>query len=68
MPRSIFRPSKSEIWAQIAADIGGDFIDGGFWKRAILRYEHEEWRVVLDLKHGTSVKKSTGTLQNFFFL
>lgn len=28
--RSIFGPSKDEIWSQIATDIGGEFIEEGF--------------------------------------
>ena len=28
--RSAFGPSKDEIWTQIATDIGGEFIEGGF--------------------------------------
>ena len=31
--KSIFGPSKDEIWTQIATDIGGEFIEGGFWAR-----------------------------------
>ncbi len=27
--RSVFGPSRDEIWTQIAADIGGEFIVGG---------------------------------------
>ena len=34
--RSAFRPSKDEIWTQIATDIGGEFIEGGFWSNARL--------------------------------
>lgn len=56
MLRSIFGPSQSEIWGQIAADIGGDLIDGGFWKGKILRYEHEDWTVVLDVFARTTGK------------
>lgn len=48
MLRALFGPSKAEIWSQIADDIGGDFIEGGFWERDQLRYDHEQWTVVLD--------------------
>lgn len=34
--RSAFGPSKDEIWTQIATDIGGEFIEGGFWGNARL--------------------------------
>ena len=29
--RSLFGPSKGEIWGQIAKDIGGRFSEGGFF-------------------------------------
>ena len=44
----IFGPSKEEIWRQIAADIGGEYIDGGFWKSGVLRYKHNNWEILLD--------------------
>ena len=47
MLRSIFGPSKDEIWSQIARDIGGDFIDGGYWGK-VLVYKHGEWQILLD--------------------
>ena len=31
--KSLFGPSKDEIWSQISNDIGGEYIDGGFWKK-----------------------------------
>ncbi len=36
--RSFFGPSKDEIWSQIATDIDGEYIDGGFWKKDVLIY------------------------------
>ena len=41
--KSIFGPSKDEIWTQIATDIGGEFIEGGFWGTDVLIYKHGEW-------------------------
>ena len=46
--KSIFGPSKDEIWTQIAADIGGEFIEGGFWGKDVLIYKHGEWQILLD--------------------
>jgi hypothetical protein len=46
--RSIFGPSKDEIWSSIAKDIGGKYIDGGFWKKDVLRYRHRDWEILLD--------------------
>ena len=44
----IFGDSKKEFWTQIAQDIGGKYIDGGFWKTNTLIYEHNEWKITLD--------------------
>ncbi|WP_394748608.1 hypothetical protein [Spongiimicrobium salis] len=46
--KGLFGPSKKEIWSQIANDIGGDFIEGGFWDRDSLRYAYGEWEILLD--------------------
>lgn len=43
-----FGPSKEVIWQQIANDIGGEYIDGGFWKSGVLRYQHNNWEMLLD--------------------
>ncbi len=55
--KSIFGSSKDEIWTQIAADIGGEFIEGGFWGKDVLIYKHGEWQILLDtyvVSAGTS--------------
>ena len=55
--KSIFGPSKDEIWAQIATDIGGEFIQGGFWGKDVIIYKHSEWQILLDtyvVSAGTS--------------
>lgn len=57
MLHSLFGPSKDEIWQQIANDIGGEFIDNGFWQKDDLRYSHKEWELLLDTftrSHGKS--------------
>ena len=46
--RSIFGPSKDEIWTQIATDIDGEFIEGGFWGKDGLIYKYGEWQILLD--------------------
>ena len=47
--KSIFGPSKNEIWSQIAADMGEEFIEGGFLKGSpALIYKHGEWQIRLD--------------------
>ncbi len=57
--RSIFGPSKNEIWSQIAGDIGGDYIDGGFWGTDSLVYHYGEWSFVLDTYTVSSKNSST---------
>lgn len=59
--RNTFGPSKKEIWAQIAQDIGGDFIEGSFWKKDTLTYTHGEWIILLD-----TYAQSTGTTTTIY--
>lgn len=57
MLRTLFGPSKKEIWSQIAHDIGGKYIEGGFWEKDVLRYAYGEWEILLDTytqSHGNS--------------
>jgi len=55
----IFGPSKEEIWRQIAEDVGGEYIDGGFWKNSMLRYKHNNWEMLLDTFTQNTGKTST---------
>lgn len=55
--RSILGPSKDEIWKQIATEIGGEFIEGGFWDNNVVVYKHSEWQIILDT---CTVTVSTG--------
>lgn len=57
--RGIFGPSKDEIWTQIANDIDGEFIEGGFWGEDVLIYKHGEWQILLD---NYTVMMHTGTV------
>lgn len=57
--RGIFGPSKDEIWTQIANDIDGEFIEGGFWGEDVLIYKHGEWQILLD---NYTVMMYTGTV------
>jgi len=45
---SFFGPSKETIWSQIAGEIGGEYIDSGFWEKDVLLYKHNEWEILLD--------------------
>jgi hypothetical protein len=55
----LFGPSKDEIWSQIAADIGGEYVDGGFFGKDVLAYKHGEWQILLDTYTVSTGKSST---------
>lgn len=57
--RELFGPSKSEIWSQIAYDIGARYQEGGFWDRAYISYVHREWEIILDTYKVSNGKSST---------
>ncbi|MEM9945905.1 MAG: DUF3137 domain-containing protein [Cyanobacteria bacterium P01_D01_bin.36] len=59
----LFGPSKDEIWSQVARDIGGDYIDRGFWKSDGLRYQHGVWEILLDTYTETD-SNTSGTSHN----
>ena len=62
--KSIFGPSKEEIWSQVAADIGGRYEDGGWFSGDGVRYQHGEWEIVLDTyttSSGTGSNRTTRT-------
>lgn len=44
----LFGPSKDEIWRQLCDQIGGNFIEGGFWKGSKVEVHHKQWTVTLD--------------------
>lgn len=45
---SFFGPSQKEIWQQFADEIGGEYIDEGFWKVKKVVAKFENWTVTLD--------------------
>ena len=57
----LFGPSKDGIWGQIADDIGGEYIDAGFWGKDVLVYKHKEWEVILDTYTQSSGQHSSTT-------
>ena len=59
--RSVFGPSKDEIWNQIAKDIGGRYEDGGLLGRDVLRYRSGEWEITLDTYTTGSEASTTYT-------
>ena len=58
--KEIFGPSKNEIWSQIADEIGGEYIDAGFWKKNVLKFQHNHWEILLDT-YAQSTGKSSVT-------
>lgn len=46
--RRLFGPSKEEIWRQLSAEIGADYVDGSWRKSAKVEATHGEWTVTLD--------------------
>ena len=46
--RDLFGPSRENIWRQLAGEIGGGFVDGGFWKGDKVEASHGEWRITLE--------------------
>jgi len=60
--RSIFGPSKDEIWAQIAAEYNGQFRNGGFLKKDSVHIMIDDWEILLDhfsRRQGKSSKSYT---------
>lgn len=46
--RALFGPSRDAIWRSLSAEIGGQFVEGGFARGAQVRATHGEWTVTLD--------------------
>lgn len=60
--KTIFGSSKDEIWSQIAMEIGGDYIEGGFWNKDVLVYRHGDWELLLDtFRRGSDDNRRTYT-------
>lgn len=58
--RDIFGPSKEEVWTQLCNEIGGEFINGGFWKGDKVTARTGEWTIILDT-YTVSTGKSSST-------
>jgi hypothetical protein len=54
----MFGPSRAEIWRQLSEEVGGRYVEGGFWKSDKVEATHGEWIVTLD-KHVVSTGKVT---------
>jgi hypothetical protein len=46
--QGVFGPSREEVWRQLCAEIGADFVNGGFWKGDKVQAQVRNWTVTLD--------------------
>jgi hypothetical protein len=46
--RSLFGPSREEIWRQFCAETGSQYVAGDFWKGDKVEATHGQWTVTLD--------------------
>ena len=59
--RDLFGPSRDEIWQKVAAAVGGNMTEGGFWSGGSkVTATHGQWSVTLDT-YTVSTGKSSVT-------
>ena len=46
--KKIFGPTKAEVWAEFATDMGGEIGVGGFWGEKHVKFRYKNWVLVLD--------------------
>jgi hypothetical protein len=46
--RKLFGPSREEIWRQLCAETGAEYVEGNFWNGAKIQAAHDEWIITLD--------------------
>jgi hypothetical protein len=47
---NIFGPGKEEVWRQLAAEVSGTFVDGGFFGKDAVEVRHGDWLIRLDTR------------------
>jgi hypothetical protein len=57
--RNVFGPSTQEIWRQLCAEIGAQYVEGGFWKGDKVQATHGPWTITLDTYTVSNGKTST---------
>jgi hypothetical protein len=57
--RTLFGSSTEEIWRQLCAEIGAQYVDGGFWKGNKVQGAHGPWTITLDTYTVSNGKTST---------
>jgi hypothetical protein len=46
--KSVFGPSREEIWTELCRQIGGEVVAGGLWHGDKLKAQVQDWTVTLD--------------------
>lgn len=59
MLRQVFGSSREEVWRQLCAEIGAEFVDGGLWKGDKVQVRVKEWTITLDTYRVSSGKHHT---------
>lgn len=54
--RKWFANSRPEIWRRLSHEVGGKYVDGGFWKGDKVVVEHGEWTITLDAYYCAASK------------
>jgi hypothetical protein len=57
--QKLFGPSKSEVWRRLCAEIGAQYVEGGFWKGDKVQATHGPWTITLDTYTVSNGKTST---------
>ena len=55
----MFGPSKEEIWRQLSDEIGGEVVEGGFWKGKKIQSHVGPWTITLDTYTESTGESST---------
>jgi len=56
--KNLFGPSTQEIWRQLCAEIGAQYVEGGFWKGDKVEATHGPWTITLDTYTVSTGKSS----------
>jgi hypothetical protein len=46
--RHFFGQDREDMWHQLCAEVGGDYVDGGFWKGDKIQAHVRNWTITLD--------------------
>ena len=58
--RTLFGPSRKEVWRQLSREVDGQFHDGGFFKASAVQARSHDWIITLDT-YTTGNGKSSQT-------